>query len=240
MSVNVLKNRHLEGEGSLMKLNENEKELEEEIIEVDVEDFDTNEVSEEEIDPETELLNKAKTEIEKLVEKKKINELVDKYITMIKDIDQLNRLKEEYLKTAQVVQAEFENYKKRVQKDKDWSNFQNKQKILQRFLAIYDDIERTNTMFSNHPDVEQLKEAINLIFNNLESAFESLEVKIIDPIGEIFNPQFHEAVYALEKEGVERNQIIEVLSKGFIVEGTIIRPAKVVIAKGIEDKEKEG
>jgi molecular chaperone GrpE len=240
MSVNVLKNRHLKGEGSLMKLNENEKEIEEEIIEVDVEDFEPNEVSEEQIDPETELLNQVKAEIEKLVEKKKIDAIIDKYVTMIKDIERLNQLKEEYLKTAQVVQAEFENYKKRVQKDKDWSNFQNKQKILQRFLTIYDDIERTNTMFSNHPDVDQLKDAVNLIFNNLESSFESLEVEIIDPVGEIFNPQFHEAVYALEKEGVQRNQIIEVLSKGFIVESTIIRPAKVVIAKGIEDKEKEG
>ena len=239
MLVNVLKNRHLEGEGSLMKLNENKKRNDEEFIEVDVEDFEINEVSEEEIDPETELLEKVKTEIERLVEKKKIDELVGNYITMINDINQINQLKEEYLKTAQVVQAEFENYKKRVQKDKDWSNFQNKQKILQRFLILYDDIERTQEMFSNHPNVEQANDAVNLIFSNLKSAFESLDVEIIDPLGEIFNPQFHEAVYALEKEGEQKNKIIEVISKGFIVENTVIRPAKVVIAKAIEEETKE-
>ena len=239
MLVNVLKNRHLEGEGSLMKLNENKKRNDEEFIEVDVEDFEINEVSEEEIDPETELLQKVKSEIERLVEKKKIDELVGNYITMINDINQINQLKEEYLKTAQVVQAEFENYKKRVQKDKDWSNFQNKQKILQRFLILYDDIERTQEMFSNHPNVEQANDAVNLIFSNLKSAFESLDVEIIDPLGEIFNPQFHEAVYALEKEGEQKNKIIEVISKGFIVESTVIRPAKVVIAKAIEKETKE-
>ncbi|MCG3222173.1 MAG: nucleotide exchange factor GrpE [Candidatus Heimdallarchaeota archaeon] len=240
MSVNVQKTRHLEGEGSLMKLNEEKEEInEEEFIEVDVEDFENDEVSEKKVDPEAELLEAVKIEIEKLVEKNKIEKIIKKYFSLLKEIDQSNQLKEEYLKTAQVVQAEFENYKKRVHKDKEWSNFQNKQKVIQKFLTIYDDIERTQDMFTNHPDVGQVKDAVNLIFGNLKSAFESLDIEIIDPQEEIFNPQFHEAVYAIEKEGSKKNQIIEVLSKGFKIESTVIRPARVVIAKIPENKETE-
>ncbi|NPD88503.1 MAG: nucleotide exchange factor GrpE [Asgard group archaeon] len=240
MSVNVRKTRHLDGESSLMKLNEEKEEInEEEFIEVDVEDFESDEVSEKKIDPEAELLEAVKKEIEKLVEKNKIDELIKKYFSLLKEINQSNQLKEEYLKTAQVVQAEFENYKKRVQKDKDWSNFQNTQKIIQKFLTIYDDIERTQEMFTNLPDVGQVKDAVNLIFGNLKSAFESLEIEIIDPQEEIFNPQFHEVVYTIEKEGIKKNQIIEVLSKGFKNESTVIRPARVVIAKIPENKETE-
>ena len=238
MSVNVQKTRHLEGKGSLMKLNEEEEIDEEEFIEVDVEDFESEEVSEE-VDPDAELLETVKKDIEKLVEKNKIDKIIKMHFSLLKEIDQSNQLKEEYLKTAQVVQAEFENYKKRVHKDKEWSNFQNKQKVIQKFLTIYDDIERTQEMFTNHPDVGQVKDAVNLIFGNLKSAFESLDIEIIDPQEEIFNPQFHEAVYALEKEGIKKNQIIEVLSKGFKIESTVIRPARVVIAKIPEKKETE-
>ncbi|MHA1953900.1 MAG: nucleotide exchange factor GrpE [Candidatus Heimdallarchaeaceae archaeon] len=223
-----------------MKLDEEKEEfIEEEFIEVDVEDFENDKVSEEKIDPDTELLEAAKKEIEKLVEKNKTEEIMNRYFSLLKENDQLNQLKEEYLKTAQVVQAEFENYKKRVHKDKEWSNFQNKQKVIQKFLTFYDDIERTQEMFTNHPDVGQVKDAVNLIFGNLKSAFESLDIEIIDPQKEVFNPQFHEAVYALEKEGIKKNQIIEVLSKGFKIESTVIRPARVVIAKIPEKKETE-
>ncbi|MCG3227843.1 MAG: hypothetical protein H7645_13055, partial [Candidatus Heimdallarchaeota archaeon] len=106
MSVNVRKTRQLEGEGSLMKLNEEKEEInEEEFIEVDVEDFENDEVSEEKVDPEAELLEAVKKEIERLVEKNKIKEIIKNYFSLLKEIDQSNQLKEEYLKTAQVVQA---------------------------------------------------------------------------------------------------------------------------------------
>jgi molecular chaperone GrpE len=238
MPVNVWKNRHLEGEGSLMKLNEeNEKINEEEFIEVEVENIEQEEVSDNKIDPETILLEQVKNEINSLIEKEKTDEIIEKYFTLMKELEKSNQLKEEYLKTAQVVQAEFENYKKRVQKDKEWSNFQNKQKMVQRFLTLYDDIERTQEMFINQPDAGQLKEAINLIYGNLKSAFESLDIEIINPLNETFNPVFHEAVYTIEEEGAKKNQIIEVLSKGFIFQSTVIRPAKVVIAKVSENNE---
>ena len=240
MSVNALKNRPLEGEGSLMKLNEDKKQTEEEeLIEVDVEDLESDQVSEEKVDPEAELLERLREEIESLVDENKVEEIINKQFSVMKKLDQSEKLKQEYLKTAQVVQAEFENYKKRVQKDKEWSNFQNKQKIIQKFLTIYDDIERTQDMFTNHPDVSQVKEAVDLIFNNLRSSFEALEIEIIEPKEEAFNPQIHEAVYAIEKEGVSKNQIVEVLSKGFKIGNIVIRPAKVIIAKIPDNKEKE-
>ena len=220
-----------------MKLNEEkEKNNQEDFIEVDVEDLDQEEVSEEEQDSELVLFEEIKEELTNLIENKKTDVLIEKHISLIENLNQSNKLKEEYLKTAQVVQAEFENYKKRVQKEKEWSNFQNKQRIMQRFLTIFDDIERTHDMFINHPDVNQAKDAVTLIFNNLKSAFESLDIDIIDPQDEIFNPQFHEAIYSIEKEGAKKNQIIEVLSKGFSIKNIVIRPARVVIAKLSEDK----
>ena len=112
--------------------------------------------------------------------------------------------------------------------------------ILQKFLPIFDDIERTNLMFENQPDPVELKEAIGLIFNNLKSTFESLELEIIEPKKEKFNPQYHEIVHFIEGEDLKDNQIMEVVSKGFKLGNIVIRPAKVVISKKAEkEKSKE-
>ncbi|MEE9410261.1 MAG: nucleotide exchange factor GrpE [Candidatus Heimdallarchaeota archaeon] len=215
-----------------------------EIIEVDVEDFDeedeaieSSETKSLEVDLEIAEMEKLKDEIRNLVEKNKINKLLDKFTDLVQGFIAEKKQKEEYLNTAQTVQANFENYKKRVYKDQEWSNFQNKQKILQKFLKTYEDIERTAEMFNNHPETKSVKEAVDLIYANLTTSLESLDVKVINPIDEIFNPQFHEAVYVVEKEEASKNQIVEVISKGFLLGNIVLKPARVVISKVSDKKE---
>ncbi|MHA2357563.1 MAG: nucleotide exchange factor GrpE [Candidatus Heimdallarchaeaceae archaeon] len=223
-----------------MKNKEVKSEKEEEIIEVDVEDIEDIVVeTEEEPEEDSEVKRREtiKEEILSLISSNKTEELVEKYLSLNEKYDEINKQSSEYLTTAQRVQANFENYKKRVIKDQEWSNFQNKQKIIQKFLTLFDDLERTNTILEEHPDVDKLKDALALIMKNLRSTFDSLEVEIIEPEEEIFNPQFHEAVYTIEKEGIEKNQIIEVLNKGFKVGNIVIRPAKVAVGKLLEEKE---
>ncbi len=219
-----------------------EEKNEEELIEVDVETIeeskDTKKV-EDEVDPETKELEEVREEILNFIKDANTDKLLEKYIALFRDFKESNKLKEEYLETAQLVQAEFENYKKRIYKDQEWYSFQNKQKILQKFLSLYDDIERTNLMFKNHPDTVELKKAIELIFNNLRSTFESLELEIIEPKKEVFNPQYHEIVHFIEGKELKDNQIMEVVSKGFKLGNIVIRPAKVVISKKAEEEKSE-
>jgi molecular chaperone GrpE len=216
-----------------------EKKNEEEFIEVDVESIEEAKGVKkiEEVDPETKELEEVREEVLNYIKDANTDKLLEKYIALFRDLKESSKLKEEYLETAQLVQAEFENYKKRIFKDQEWYGFQNKQKILQKFLPLFDDIERTNLMFENQPDSVELKEAIGLIFNNLKSTFESLELEIIEPEKETFNPQYHEIVHFIEGENLKDNQIMEVVSKGFKLGNIVIRPAKVVISKKV-DKEK--
>ena len=112
-------------------------EEENELIEVDVSDFDDEEKEIEdakelervEIDPETKEIESLLDEITKLIEKGKTDGVLKRYSGLLHDLIEEKKMKEEHLDTAQVVQANFENYKKRVHKDQEWSNFQNKQKI---------------------------------------------------------------------------------------------------------------
>ncbi len=216
----------------------NEKPSEkEEFIEVDVEDEDagededTIEIEETMIDPAEEERKKIETEILELIEKSKIDLLVEKYQNLSKLLAEETKLKKEYLNTAQLVQAEFENYKKRVYKDQEFANYRNKASILQKFLTIYEDIERIDFQTEKDSDIKSIKEALKLVYRNMKETLSDLGVKIIDPQDEIFDPKFHEAIYISEDDKLPNNKIVDVTSKGFILDNIVLKPARVVISK---------
>ncbi len=206
---------------------------EEEIIEVDVEEdsedaFLTEEI---EIDPEEVERKRIEDEIIKLIDKGKINPLVKKYQKISKSLASEIKLKEEYLHTAQLVQAEFENYKKRVHKDQEVANYRNKANILQKFFTIYEDIERTHLQNTKETDIKTASEAFKLIFRNIKDIFTDLGIKIINPQDEIFDPKHHEVLYTLDNKELPDNRIIEVVEKGFLLDSIVLKPARVIISK---------
>lgn len=158
-------------------------------------------------------------------------ELVERYINLYQELEETKKLRDEYLDTAQRVQASFENYKKQIDKNIQYNTLHNKSKILRQFLSVFDDLERTKQLFAVHPDVEKAKEALEMIYRNLRSVMEDLGLKIIEPSKERFDPKYHEAIHVVETDEEEDQTIIEVVAKGFQLENTIIRPAKVVVTK---------
>ena len=232
----LLKKSTFKGEGSLMSENEktNDKSTDD-LIEVDVESIEevpeVEDKEPEKVDPEKLEMDKMREEFRKFIAKNKDDKAVEKYMNLFKELKQSNEERNDYLKTAQMVQANFENYKKRAHKDQEWSSFQSKMKIVERFLSFYDDLDRSVTAFNDNPDIESLKEALNLVFSNLKATFESLNVKTIEPEKEIFNPHYHEAIHVVENKEVEPNTIVDVVSIGFILEDVVIKPAKVVITR---------
>lgn len=211
---------------------------EDELIEVDVEeDQNTIQTKEIEIDPIEEENIRIEAEILKLIDKGKINLLVEKYQDLSKLLAEESKLKEEYLNTAQVVQAEFENYKKRAHKDQEFSNYRNKANILQKFLTIYEDIERTHLQTTKDSDLKIVRDALKLVFRNMKDSFSDLGIKVIDPLDEIFDPKYHDILYTTENEKLADNKIIEVVSKGFILDNMVLKPARVVISKVPKKKE---
>ena len=215
-----------------MQKNNEKPSEQEEFIEVDVEDEDTGEEEDTiQIDPVEEERKRIETEILDLIEKGKIDLLVEKYQNLSKLLAEESKLKKEYLNTAQLVQAEFENYKKRVYKDQEFSNYRNKANVLQKFLTIYEDIERIDFQTEKDSNIKTIKEALKLVYRNMKEALSDLGVKIIDPQDEIFDPKFHEAIYITEDDNLPNNKIVDVTSKGFILDNIVLKPARVVISK---------
>ncbi len=223
-----------------MKKNGSDPSENDEFIEIDVDDFeDTIQDEEIQLDPVEEERIRIETEIIKLIEEGKINLLVEKYQNLSNLLAEENKLKEEYLNTAQLVQAEFENYKKRAYKNQEFANYRNKASILQKFLTVYEDIERTLLQTTKDSDIKSVTEALKLVFKNIQESLNDLGVKVIDPQDEIFDPKYHEVLYTIDNEKIKDNKILEVVSKGFILDNMVLKPARVVISK-VPKKQENG
>jgi len=142
-------------------------------------------------------------------------------------IKELNDKTKELSNSLQHLQAEFENYKKRI--DKENENFikYSSQNLLIKLLPIVDSFE---SALKNHQDKHKFLEGMKLVFSQFYSTLEKEGLKQIDPLNEKFDPYKHE-VMMHEKSDKLNNTIVEVLQKGYILNNKVIRHAKVKIAK---------
>lgn len=138
---------------------------------------------------------------------------------------EIKGLKDRWLRSA----AEFENYRKRTRKEWELLQQQAKTEVILEILNVLDDFERAFSVVDDRDD--EFVQGIRLIFNNLTAVLEKLDVTRIEALGSTFDPNYHMAVAQLEKEGAESNHVIDVVQHGYLLGDTVIRPAKVVIAK---------
>ena len=123
--------------------------------------------------------------------------------------------------------AEFDNYKKRTEREKSGVAEYAKVSVIKKLLPIIDNIERANGSDKASPDYIK---GIEMIIKQFNSLVEVLEIEELGKAGDKFDPNFHEAVMHIEDENFGENEIAEVLQKGFKLGDTIIRPAMVKVA----------
>jgi len=136
---------------------------------------------------------------------------------------------EEYLAKWQRTQADFINYKRRSEQEKEeLGRFANTQLILS-ILPVLDDFERAFESIT--PEVAELNwvEGIRLIERKLQAGLEAQGISQIKALGEPFDPNFHEA--AMHGKG-EDGMVIQELQKGYVLHDRVIRPSKVVVGNG--------
>ncbi len=127
---------------------------------------------------------------------------------------------EEYLEQLQRLQAEFDNYRKRSDKEKQEIYDNANEKLIIRLLDILDSFELA---LKHNSD-----KGVEMIYSQLYSLLESKGLKIIKAKGK-FNPEIHEAL--IQEKGYEEDMIIEELQKGYFLNDKVIRPSKVKISK---------
>lgn len=133
--------------------------------------------------------------------------------------------------TLQRLQADFENFRKRTEKEKVEFKEYAKVETIAKFLPIIDNLELALKHTGSADDFTQ---GIKLIFSQMISEIESMGVKKIESMGKIFNPRFHEALMA-DFSDDPKDTIIEEFQAGYILSDRIIRNSKVKISKGPKD-----
>ncbi len=144
-----------------------------------------------------------------------------------KEIEELNSelaaKQDLLLRTA----AEFDNYKKRTEKEKIYTAEYAKASILKNLLPILDNAERAAAFEAG---TEQYNKGIELIVKQLADLSGKLGLVEIGAVGEAFDPNLHEAVMHIEDENLGENVISQVLQKGYKIGDTVVRPAMVQVA----------
>lgn len=134
--------------------------------------------------------------------------------------------KDRWLRTA----AEFENYRKRSAKEWELLKQQSKTEVILEVLNSLDDFERAFATLEATDESEFVR-GIRLIYNNLLTALQKLGVSEIDAIGAPFDPNRHMAIGQIETGEVASGHVAQVAEKGYALNGSVIRPARVVVAK---------
>ena len=125
-------------------------------------------------------------------------------------------------------QAEFQNYKRRIERDNALTYANMKGDIIKKILPALDDLERA---LQNRPADDSWASGIELIARKLQNILESEGVKRIEAKGVEFDPNFHEAITHEPSEEVESGHVIDVVQNGYILGERVVRPALVRVAQ---------
>ena len=137
--------------------------------------------------------------------------------------------------TALRVQAEMENLKRRTQKDLENAHKYGLEKIAKELLSVIDSLELgIQASTSDAPEVVSLREGSELTIKQFEAVFAKFNIEAIDPMGQAFNPEQHQAMTMQPSADVEPNTVINVFQKGYILNGRLIRPAMVVVSQAVK------
>jgi len=141
---------------------------------------------------------------------------------------------ERYLRLA----AEFENYKKRAQKDQDEYRKYSNERLLKELLPVIDNLQRALQHGRSSSNKEGILEGIELTSKKALEILSRFGVKPIPSVGLPFDPAVHEAVAKVNGKGHKPNSIVEEFEKGYYLHDRVLRPAMVTVAESTGDDAK--
>jgi molecular chaperone GrpE len=144
------------------------------------------------------------------------------------ELARARRERAEYLDLAQRAQADFENYRKRAAKEAASAGDRAKSGLVRELLPIVDNLERA--LDSAEEGEQHLAEGVRLVHSELIAVLQRNGVEPFDPRGERFDPTLHEALSTRADEDAEPGAVLEVVEKGYTANGTVLRPARVVVS----------
>ena len=141
--------------------------------------------------------------------------------------EEIESLKDQVLRAK----AEVQNVRRVAEQEVRKARLYGVESLAKNFLSVGDNLERAIESLNEDSKPKDLEEGLRLILKSYEDALETGGIISIDPKGEPFNPEQHEALSVIENEDSEPNSIIEVIQRGFMIQDRVLRPAKVIVTK---------
>lgn len=143
--------------------------------------------------------------------------------------EQLLTEKDELFNKFVRLQAEYDNFRKRTQREKAADLKYKSQALVTNLLPVLDDFERALTTASDDESIASFVDGIKIIYRQLNTVIETEGVEVIEAVGEVFDPNLHQAVVTVNDDQYEENVVVEVLQKGYQLKDRVLRPAMVKV-----------
>ncbi|MAY00608.1 MAG: nucleotide exchange factor GrpE [Oceanospirillaceae bacterium] len=138
-------------------------------------------------------------------------------------------LKEQMLRT----QAEMQNVRRRAEADVEKAHKFGVEKFANEMLTVVDNLERALAAAAGDDEATKaIREGVEMTLSGLVAGLSKFKVEAVDPQGETFNPELHQAMSMIENPDVDPNTVIAVMQKGYTLQGRLLRPAMVMVSKG--------
>lgn len=149
--------------------------------------------------------------------------------------EQLSNEKDRFVRLS----AEFDNYRKRKQREIDEFKKFATETVFKQFLSVVDNLERAISSAENNKDLDTLLEGVKLTHKEILKIFQAFNVAPVEAENQKFDPNFHQAVTQKETDEVPENTVTNVLQTGYVLNDRLIRPAMVVVSKKAENETDE-
>ena len=141
--------------------------------------------------------------------------------------EELAKVKDQLLRTM----AEMENVRRRSQRDVENAHKFAVEKLLSELLPVLDSLEKAEELAKTTDNTDSMAEGISLSLKLFVSTLEKSGIALVDPLGEPFDPQLHEAMAMVPNPDAEPNTVMDVMQRGYTLNGRLVRAAKVVVVK---------
>ncbi|GAB0153171.1 MULTISPECIES: nucleotide exchange factor GrpE [Marinobacterium] len=146
---------------------------------------------------------------------------------------EVDALKKELVELKPRAQAEIQNIRRRAEQDVEKAHKFGLEKFATELLPVVDSLERAiEASQGDEEKVKAIREGVEMTLGLFLSSLEKFNVEQLNPQGEVFNPEHHQAMSMVPAEGVEPNTVVTVVQKGYLLNGRLVRPAMVMVAKG--------
>lgn len=155
---------------------------------------------------------------------------LEKIMTLEAELTQAKAKADEHYDHLLRLQADFDNYRKRTQKEKTEIIKYASERIVSELLPVLDNFERAVSAAQVNPDFSTFSQGVEMILRQLQTALTKEGLKAIEAIGQPFDPNLHDAVLRVESEEHPENTVVDELQKGYYLKEKVLRPSMVKVS----------